>query len=102
MSYITEASQTRLLERLCSVIDGIDPSVGYPDWITVLMALFYETQGSDAGLLLANEWSSNGRNYKGFRDVEYRWNSFDLSYRHPVRMGTLVNLAKKHSKAKFH
>ena len=102
MSYTNEASQTRHLERLRSVIDKIDPSTGYPDWITVLMALFHETQGSGAGLLLANEWSSNGSNYKGFHDVEYRWNRFQLSHRRPVRMGTLVMLAKKYAKTNFH
>ena len=58
-------------------------------------------KGVGAGLLLANEWSSNGSNYKGFHDVEYRWNKFKLSHRRPVRMGTLVMLAKKYSQGQL-
>lgn len=85
------------LKELRSVIQVIDPSIGYSDWIIVLMVIFYETQGSDLGLALADEWSSNGHNYKGLKDVAYRWNRFDLSYKRPVRMGTLKRLAQKAS-----
>ena len=102
MALYDESSRTQLLDHLRSVIDKIPPSVGYPDWITVLMVLFYRTRGRHDGLLLANEWSSNGSNYKGFEDVKRRWNGFNPSHPRPVGMGTLINLAKKYSRTKFH
>lgn len=97
MSHHLSTSINAKLKELRSVIQLIEPGIGYSDWITVLMVVFYETQGSDSGLALVDEWSSNGQNYKGFKDVAYRWNRFNLSYKHPVRMGTLKRLAKKYS-----
>lgn len=94
MNYKYNISQEGVLEKLRAVLIDIDPDVGYNAWIKALMVIFYETKGGDDGLELANAWSSHGTKYKGFKDVEYRWNRFDLSYKNPVRMGTLIRMAK--------
>jgi hypothetical protein len=89
------ALQEGMLAKLSTILVEIDPDVGYSEWIKALMVIFYETSGSDEGLALANEWSSQGSKYRGFRDIEYRWNHFDITYKNPVRLGTLIQLAKK-------
>lgn len=88
-------SQEFKLEQLRSLLHGIDPDLGYFEWIKVLMVIFYETSGSDEGLALADEWSSHGKKYRGLRDVKYRWDHFDISYKKPVRMPTLIRMAKR-------
>ena len=89
------ASQEQVLDELRRNLQKIDPDCNYLDWIKALMVVFYETKGSDDGLALADEWSSGGQKYRGFQDVEYRWNHFNLSYEKPVRMGTLIHMARK-------
>jgi hypothetical protein len=56
-----------ILEELGAVLYDIDAGCGYGDWIRVLMAIKYETQGSEEGFKLADAWSSGGSNYKGIR-----------------------------------
>ena len=94
MTYYANASEEGTLSQLRYQLDQIDPDTDYGNWIKALMVIFHETNGSDAGLALADEWSSRGRKYRNFRDIEYRWNHFDISYPNPVRMGTLVRMAK--------
>lgn len=80
------------LETLDGFLQQIDPDVGYAEWITVLMVVFNETGGSDEGLALADLWSSHGQKYKGFADVEYRWNRFDPHAKRRVGIPTLTRL----------
>ena len=94
MSNITTTNKISTHAKLRSVLADIDPGVGYCDWIVALMVIFNETGGSEAGLLLADEWSQGGHNYRGFHDVESRWNRFKLSHKKPLRMGSLIRLAK--------
>lgn len=94
MNYHAHTSEEGTLSQLRDQLDQIDPDINYCDWIKALMVIFYETKGSDAGLALADEWSSRGRKYRNFREIEYRWNHFDISYKKPVRMGTLIRMAK--------
>lgn len=94
MKYKHNASPEGVLEKLRTILEEIDPDVCYGEWIKALMVIFYETNGSDEGLALANEWSSQGTKYQGLRNIEYRWNHFDLDYKTPVRMGTLIRMTK--------
>ena len=60
------ADDVNLPEKLLAVkalIAPLDPDEGYSEWINVLMAIHYETEGSDDGLDIADEWSSMGGKY---------------------------------------
>lgn len=87
-------SQEGILEKLRTTLEKIDPDVWYGDWIKALMVIFYETSGSDEGLALANDWSSRGAKYRGVREIDYYWSRFSLAHKKPVRMGTLMWIAK--------
>ena len=51
-------------------------SSDYDEWISVGMALHFEFGGSQEALDLWNEWSAKSENYKGFEDLQYRWERF--------------------------
>lgn len=76
--------------RMRAMLEHIDPEEGYSDWISVLMAIHHETDGSDEGLALADEWSSKGGSYEGFASIEKKWASFDAGSNTPVTMATLA------------
>ncbi len=80
--------------RMRAMLEHINPEEGYSDWISVLMAIHHETDGSDEGLALADEWSSKGERYKGTCDVEKKWASFDAGSSTPVTMATLASKLK--------
>lgn len=82
------------IQYLTEIVAQIDPDVGYGDWVRVLMGIFYATGGSDEGLDLADAWSSQGSKYKGSREIEYKWRSFDPDYERPVSIGTLITMAR--------
>ena len=81
------------IEKMLSFISA---DVGREDWIRVGLALHHETQGDDTGLALWNDWSSAGRTYLGYQDVEGQWRSFKGTPpgRSPVTMATLIHIAK--------
>lgn len=78
------------VSRMRAMLNHIDPEEGYSDWISVLMAIHHETEGSDEGLALADEWSSKGGSYEGFASIEKKWASFDADSSTPVTMATLM------------
>lgn len=83
------------LAKLGALLDHIDPNCGYADWTQVLMAMFHESQGSDAGLALVDAWSAKGDGYPGRRGVEAKWKSFSLDVANPVTIGTLIKRARR-------
>lgn len=83
------------IEKLPMLLDLIDPDIGHGDWVRVLMAIFYETDGSEEGFELADEWSSKGEKYLGTKDVRKSWNSFKIGHDDPVTIGTLIWMAKR-------
>jgi len=83
------------IHYLTEIVAQIDPDVGYGDWLRVLMGIFYATEGSEEGFALADAWSSQGSKYKGIREIEYKWRSFDPDYNKPVSIGTLIRLARR-------
>lgn len=80
--------------RMRAMLEYIDPEEGYSDWISVLMAIHHETDGSDEGLSLADEWCSKGGSYEGFASIEKKWASFDAGSSTPVTMATLASKLK--------
>jgi len=83
------------LAFLRALVNELDPDEGYDPWVQTLMALYHETEGSDEGLTLADEWSSRGPSYKGFREVAYKWNSFGKYQGTPVTIGSLCHAVAK-------
>lgn len=84
----------RILSKLPPLLDKIDPDIHYGDWVRVLMAIYYETGGSEEGFDLADTWSSKGGKYLGTKDVRSTWRSFKPNHPNPIRIGTLVRMAK--------
>lgn len=80
--------------RMRAMLEHIDPDEGYDHWLKALMAIHHETEGSDEGLALADEWSSKGDRYKGFDSIEKKWASFDAGSSTPVTMATLASKLK--------
>ena len=74
---------------LREVLKHLDPEEGYSEWLQTLMAIHHETQGSNDGLVLADEWSSRGSSYKSFNEIESKWKSFDGFTGKPVTIATL-------------
>jgi len=81
------------IERLTKQLTEIDPDVSYGDWVRVLMVIFNETQGSEEGFELANDWSSQGQKYRGEMDVMKSWKYFKLDHERPVGIASLVRMA---------
>ncbi|WP_350601457.1 PriCT-2 domain-containing protein [Pseudomonas sp. 65/3-MNA-CIBAN-0223] len=81
------------LKQLQDLLEHISPDVGYQDWVHVLMALCHETQGSEDGLALADRWSSQGSGYKGEKEIEAKWRSFNLGQSNPLTIATLIKMA---------
>lgn len=81
--------------KLPALLGSIDPDCTRPEWLRVLMAVFHTTGGSDAGFALADEWSSKGNKYKGTKDIETQWRSFDGNVQRPVTIATLIMMARE-------
>jgi Bifunctional DNA primase/polymerase, N-terminal/Primase C terminal 2 (PriCT-2)/Virulence-associated protein E len=64
----------------------------YNQWIKVAMAIHHETQGSEAGLALWDEWSRTGRKYKGVEDLRLHWRSFSSGAGTGKRVTTVASL----------
>ena len=82
------------LNYMSSLVARIDPDTYYGEWITVLMVIYNETGGCEAGFELADLWSSKGDKYKGEKDVRKYWRGLKPNPRKQVGMGTLVRIAR--------
>ena len=73
----------------------------YSEWRDVGMALHHQFGGSDAGLLIFDEWSQNVRNYQGFDDVQEKWANFGNRTDGPIRTfkSIIDQYNKTHKKA---
>lgn len=80
------------LDELRRILDTLDPNMGRGDWVNLGMALHHETEGSDEGLNLWDEWSSTASNYKSRDDVEERWFSFGRPTGAPATMRRYAGL----------
>jgi len=94
-SYLNYESSDKTIAKLAVLLSQIDPDVGYSDWITALMVVFYETRGSEEGFELADAWSSEGCKYRNDNEVRSKWRCFKPNHPKPVRMGTLIRMAKR-------
>ena len=78
------------IEEAKRYIADTDPA-DYDAWLEVGMALHFEFGGSVEALALWDEWSSRAANYKGFSDLQYRWERFGSGAgRRRVTMRTII------------
>jgi Primase C terminal 2 (PriCT-2)/RepB DNA-primase from phage plasmid/Type III restriction enzyme, res subunit len=94
--YETNESWEALKERIKPALFKIPP-LEYDDWVTAGMALHWESEGSDDGLKLWDQWSKSCKtkynNNNGM--LEYKWNcSFSLGNADPVKAGWIFHRAK--------
>lgn len=82
--------------RLCELLAHIKPDCDYDRWLTVLMALHFETGGSEVGLELACQWSAGDDS-----EVEEKWRSFHADATNPVGLGTLKKYATEEGWSEF-
>lgn len=83
------------LARMKAMLEHIDPEQGYSAWFKVLAAIHHETDGSEEGLALADEWSSTGASYDGFKSIERKWASLDAGSKNPSTIATISNMVKR-------
>ncbi|WP_300711435.1 bifunctional DNA primase/polymerase [Limnohabitans sp.] len=78
-----------------ALIAELDPDEGYSEWISVLMAIHHATGGSEGGLAIADDWSRTGGKYKGYAEIESKWNSFTFNADSSITMGTVQRMLKE-------
>ena len=84
--------QTDDLGKAAAALNHISPDIDYHEWIQLGQAL-HDGFGDDA-LDVWAAWSQHGEKYKGSKDVESHWKSFNQS--RGVGLGTLFHMAKQH------
>jgi len=85
------------LTELQSLLKSI-PSDDYHDWTTIGMAIHHETNGSDEGLILWNQWSEQSSKYSSKDELIYKWRSFNRSSTSKnVGMGTIKFISERYS-----
>lgn len=63
-------------DEIEEMLTNLDPDMGRDEWIRVGMAIHHETDGSEDGFWLWDEWSSNGVKYDGDVALREQWDSF--------------------------
>lgn len=82
-------------DQLHSLINQLDPDRSYEDWVHVGMIIHNETDGSDEGLVMFDDWSKRGGKYKGTEEIETKWHSFKNYTGKPLGMGTLIHMVNQ-------
>ena len=62
--------------EVLEILGHIDPACGYEQWCRIGMALHDKFAGSDEGLAVYIEWSSEAPNAASPEEIEYKWRSF--------------------------
>ena len=81
-------------ERMRELLEAISPDCSREEWIRVGMALHHETDGSDLGFELWDEWSSEGVTYPSSEGVRTQWDSFERRRGRSGRQVTMASVLK--------
>lgn len=81
-------------ERMRELLAAISPDCTREEWIRVGMALHHETDGSDLGFELWDEWSSDGITYPSTEGVRTQWDSFERRRGRSGRQITMASVIK--------
>tara|TARA_R100001143_G_C3360997_1_gene135675 strand:- start:8652 stop:10568 length:1917 start_codon:yes stop_codon:yes gene_type:complete len=85
------------LDELRMLLSQQDPDMGRDDWVRVGMAIHHETDGSDAGLALWDEWSQRSDKYVSYQDCATCWRSF-----HDTPNAVTVGMLRQNVVAQVH
>lgn len=82
-------------DLLRAKLQTVPNSDDYDTWFHVGMALFHQYDGSDEGLMLWHEWSSQAHNYES-DSLDDKWKSFDVEgkKREPITARFILKQAK--------
>lgn len=82
------------LSRLAKMVNSLDPDCSRDRWRNVGMALHHETEGSEEGFDIWDEWSQKGTKYKD-GETRYYWDKFGNYTGEPLTAAYILKLAKK-------
>lgn len=80
------------LPLLRECLARLDPDLTYQIWFRIAAVVFNTTGAMEEGYLLFDEWSRQGRKYKGQRETRGLWNHLDPETPNPVTLGFLRKL----------
>ncbi len=84
-------------DELRAMLAVLPKDLPYDKWVNVGMAVHHETEGSEEGFRLWDEWSSTSPKYKDERYSRERWRSFGRDRGGaPTTARTLVKMAREH------
>lgn len=83
------------LDKLRSALSYIPNDLAYDEWRKILMAVHFETGGSEEGLGVVIGWSA-GYGKFSVKEVQDKWGSFGKSDGKPITGGTLFKMAREH------
>lgn len=83
-----------MLEVLDPDVPGSDVDSAYAWWVKIIMALHYQSAGSDEGYELAAEWSQRSEHWDE-AELQAKWDSFDPKVQ-SVTIATVRHYAKEH------
>lgn len=85
---------SQIIEKLETLLPYINPNCGYEDWVRVGMACFHESDGSEDGFRIWNNWSAQGSDYPGEKELRSKWVSFRNNVSRPVTMGSIIKMVR--------
>jgi hypothetical protein len=83
------------LARIREVLMTTVPSDDRDEWIAIGAALYHETDGSDEGCAIWNEWSGKSNKYDA-EEIPAVWDSFERDSDRNAGFGKIYFLAKNH------
>lgn len=83
------------IEELRDALRHVDASLGYEEWVQVGMGIHHETNGSDEGFALWDQWSATASNYESVEFNRERWDSFGRRGGRQMTVRFLLKLAKE-------
>ena len=76
-----------------SPLEDINPDCSYEDWLCVGKAIYHASNDYDYGLAVFDDWSRQGKKYKGLKEIKAIWDSFSTDEIDPNPIGTIVVMA---------
>jgi hypothetical protein len=95
--FITDTAKTEITpEELRAKLQMVPNADEHDTWFQIGMALYHQFDGSDEGLLLWHEWSSQAHNYDSDA-LDSRWTTFGIEgkKRQPLTARFILKLAKE-------
>lgn len=90
---LSSTPKTADLIALKNVLSGIDSS-DYNNWIKVGLSIHHETNGSESGLHIWDQWSKTADSYTSLEECKHKWSTFGTSAEgHRATIKTLYTMS---------